>query len=241
MKVDDKEADAYVGYADWKSWVNPFEHGADDAAYFRQEFRGINLRDKSILEIGFGEGRFLSWASAQGAKVHGSELIPAMRAAAENFGVILLPAELDDAIDRFEATFDLIVALDVAEHWTLDQLSINLAAIQKILKPGGRLVFRFPNGQSPFGLAPQNSDPTHRTALSKALFENLLLGQELQVVRYGPQARYLGRNPVKAVIRSLRYASRMCISAVLNFVFASDFPWDAVVTLVMQKPESSDT
>jgi 2-polyprenyl-3-methyl-5-hydroxy-6-metoxy-1,4-benzoquinol methylase len=235
MTVNKNDVAAYAGYVAWKSWLNPFQHGSDDAAYFRKEFRGINLRDQSVLEIGFGEGRFLSWALAQGAKIHGTELIPAMRVAAKKFGVTLLPEDLAEATSQFEAKFDLIVALDVAEHWTLDQLSRNLILIQRLLKPNGKLLLRFPNGQSPFGLAPQNSDPTHRSALSKALFDNLLVGQELSIARYGPQARYLGRNPIKAAIRSLRYGARMCLSAILNFIYASDFPWDEVVTLVLIK------
>ncbi len=231
-------AGSYARYEKWKAWDNPFRYGADDAAYFRKEFRGVDFGGKRVLEIGFGEGRFLSWAVEQGAVAYGTELIPAMRLAAERFGVQLLPERLADAVGQFEAAFDLIVALDVAEHWTLEGLAEQIDLIEKLLRPGGLVVLRFPNGQSPFGLLAQAGDPTHRSALSRAVFESLLVGHNLKVVRYAAQARFFGRNPMKATIRSARYCARMFINATLNFIYASDIPWDGVVTLVLQRSKT---
>jgi 2-polyprenyl-3-methyl-5-hydroxy-6-metoxy-1,4-benzoquinol methylase len=229
-------ASAYTHYDSWKGWTRPFRFDEDDAAYFKKEFGRFELAGRKVLEIGYGEGRFLSWAASKGAKLYGTELVPAMRTAAVQFGVTLLSERLTDALEDHAASFDLIVALDVVEHWSHAELMLNLTALEALLRPGAYLIMRFPNGQSPFGLAPQTSDPTHRIALSQDYFQSILAHlPAIEVIRYGPQARHLGRRPLRALKRFLRYSARTLITAALNFVYATNIPWDAVVTLVLRR------
>jgi hypothetical protein len=94
---------------------------------------------------------------------------------------------------------------------------------------------RFPNAQSPFGLAPQNGDPTHRSALSRSVFEQLIQGTAFEVVRYAGSFRVGGGSIQKLVVRTLRHAARNCIAWALNAVYAQDIPWDPVVVLVLRK------
>ena len=63
--------DDYTDYADWKSWDNPFTFDAEDASRFATETAGLVIAGKAVLEIGFGEGRFLAWAQAEGGVVCG--------------------------------------------------------------------------------------------------------------------------------------------------------------------------
>src|SRR5262249_33038691 len=136
-----------------------------------------------------------------------------------------------DHADRF----DTIVAFDVFEHFTVDEVLVRLKAIEKMLKPGGRLVLRFPNAQSPFGLASQHGDPTHKSALSRSAFEQLTQGLAFSVERYAPSFRIGDGSPARRLARSLRAMLRALIARTLNFIYAQDIPWDPVVVLVLRK------
>ena len=57
------------------------------------------------------------------------------------------------------ARFDTVVAFDVFEHFALEEIEARLAALETMIRPGGHLLMRFPNGQSPFGLVLQHGDP----------------------------------------------------------------------------------
>lgn len=103
------------------------------------------------------------------------------------------------------------------------------------MKPGGHFALRFPNAQRPFGLAPQFGDPTHRTALSRSAFEQLIQGTSLEIVRYRGSFRIGGGGPLKRSARFTRWALQGLIARVLNFVYAQNIPWDPVVVLVLRR------
>lgn len=225
----------YAGYVEWKNWTQTFEYGPEDALYFRGETRGLAIANGQILEIGFGTGAFLAWAINQGASVAGVEIIDQMCVAARDRGVELLPAAFETIAGDHAGRFDAILAFDVFEHLERDAIREKLAACHAMLKPGGHLLLRFPNGQSPFGLVCQHGDPTHRTALSSRVLEQLAAGTTFEVVRYRPQFRIYGANLPRAVVRACRYAMRSLIAFCLNLIYSQSIPWDTVVTLVMRK------
>src|ERR1700755_1345768 len=74
--------DPYAHYAEWKRWDGAAAPDEKDARYFAAEFEGVALAGKRVLEIGFGNGRFLAWARDAGARVVGVEINAPMRAAA---------------------------------------------------------------------------------------------------------------------------------------------------------------
>lgn len=228
-------ANLYRGYETWKGWDKPFTVTAEEATYFAGETRGTRIEGGDVLEIGFGSGSFLAWARAKGARIAGTEINPVLLESARRFGVELLPAALESSVAEHAGRFDAIVAFDVFEHLTLDTIVTWLGAVETMLKPGGHLILRFPNAQSPFGLAPQNADPTHVTALSRSVFEQLIQGSSFEVVRYAPSYRVGGGGLAKWLVRGLRYMARDLIAALLNAIYAQDIPWDPVVVLVLRK------
>lgn len=228
-------AAGYEGYVDWKGWRELFAYTPEDAQAFAGETRGLSIAGARVLEIGFGAGGFLAWAKAQGAEVCGIEVIPELVAAAREAGVEILPADIE-AISPAEAgRFDTIVAFDVFEHFAIDDVARRLHACATLLKPGGHIVLRFPNAQSPFGLAPQFGDPTHKSALSRSVIEQLTTGGPLEVVRYGRAFRVTGGGIAKALARRLRYLARDAIAATLNATYAQSIPWDPVVVIVLRR------
>lgn len=230
-----KDLQLYARYERWKDWNRPFSFTSDEARYFKGECRGIRISGASLLEIGFGSGSFLSWACADGATVCGTELNAAAVRAAESRGILLLTPDLGAVSEKYRDYFDTIIAFDVFEHLSIAEIQETLEAAEKMLKDGGHLLLRFPNAQSPFGLAPLYGDPTHKSALSRSVFDLLLQSRALSVVRYNGAFRIGAGGLMRAIKRNTRYALQSALAATLRFVYATDIPYDPVVTLVIRK------
>ena len=228
------QAQLYAHYDDWKGWATPFVCGDEMAAYFTAELRGRALKDRDVLEIGFGNGEFLGWARSQGARISGSELTPASVAAAEAAGIALIAPDFEGHAPMPDS-FDVIAAFDVFEHLDVATIMAKLTAIDAMLRPGGWLILRFPNGQSPFGLGPQHGDATHVTALSRAKIEQYAGHTSLATLHYGGAARPRSGSIAKRVVRSLRYGLRDAHMKAIRFLYATDIELEPVVTHILAK------
>lgn len=58
-------------------------------------------------------------------------------------------------------SWQTIIAIDLIEHLTKDDLMIFLAGANRVLRPGGRLILRYPNGDSPLVGVNLFNDITH--------------------------------------------------------------------------------
>ena len=179
-----ESTDGYEGYAQWKRWQGSFEVREREARYFAAEFRGMPLRGKRVLEIGFGSGSFLTWAKFEGAEV----------CAARN-------ASLGELVGE-DARYDLIVAFDVIEHWDTDELIANFRHIAALLADDGVFLARFPNGHSPFGRVYQHGDFTHKSVISHYKIGYLATISNLDVVRVANVRRVSSR---PGALRALRH------------------------------------
>lgn len=227
----------YADYVAWKDW-KPFVYDAEQAETFRGEL-GRDLAGKHLLEIGFGAGGLLAWAREQGATVAGCEVNAECRAAAEERGIEVLPADLGVSLASHRERFDLVVAFDVFEHLTLPQIVAALGHIAVLLKPDGILLLRFPNAQSPFGAFPQYGDVTHVTPLSGDQLVQLTLDTPLEVTAvrgaYRPRGATLGRK----LVRSLRYGLQNLVQAFVRFTFINTATIAPVVTVVLRRRASA--
>jgi SAM-dependent methyltransferase len=230
----------YAGYENWKGWEKTFSYTSDDASYFVGEMRGLCIKNVHLLEIGFGSGNFLAWAIEQGAHVAGTEINARSLEAARTRQIELLDANVEHEVISHAGRFETIVAFDVFEHFTVDEVRLKLKAACDLLAPGGALLLRFPNSQSPFGLAPQNGDPTHRSALSRSAVEQLMQGTSFHVQRYGPSFRVRSGSIAQRAARNFRAIVRDLISRFLNFIYTQDIPWDPVVVMVLRKASTSE-
>ncbi|NNE23910.1 MAG: class I SAM-dependent methyltransferase [Rhizobiales bacterium] len=226
----------YQSYDAWKGWGTPFTCPEELQRYFAGECEGAVIAGGNVLELGFGSGTFLAWAHGQGANVYGTEINPAFIEFGETFGVTILAPAIEDHADTYRGHFHTVVAFDVFEHFALSEIADRLRAIETMLSPGGHLIMRFPNAQSPFGLAPQFGDATHKSALSRSIIEQLVQTMNLEVVRYGPSFRVAGSGLGNRIGRRVRWLMRDAVSGLLNAIYVQNIPWDPVVTLVLQKP-----
>lgn len=200
-ELSGEPTDCYEAYAQWKRWDGTFEVSVRDARYFAAEFRETPLRDQRVLEIGFGNGSFLAWAKSEGAQICGLEINPDMLAAAARHGYPARDASLAELVAE-GATYDLIVAFDVIEHWDTDELIANFRHVAALLADGGRFLARFPNGHSPFGRIYQHGDFTHKSVISHYKIGYLATLSQLDVVRVSNMRRVSSR---PGVLRALRH------------------------------------
>ncbi len=237
LHKNDNSQDYYSGYEDWKGWDSFFTYTSQDREYFSGELKGIDLSGKNVLEIGFGSGSFLAWAKDSGANITGIEIGKKSCEAAKKAGVELLPADFENVAAMHTEQFDVIVAFDVFEHFTLNEIQMRIKAAAMMLRAGGFLILRFPNGQSPFGLAPQNADITHREALSKEKMEQICHGTSFKIIRYDGSYRVRGPIGIKRAARFFRYRVQDVIGALFNFAYPAQIPLAPVVVIVLQKPK----
>jgi 2-polyprenyl-3-methyl-5-hydroxy-6-metoxy-1,4-benzoquinol methylase len=126
------------------------------------EGAGIGLRRKPIY----------GWARQAGHDIEGREIVPDMVEAIREraFTVHLAPVSASAFRPN---SFDAIVAIDVLEHLSLDDLKDILRLAKTILKPVGSLIARFPNGASPFSLRSQSGDYTYVKPLSPSAMRQI--------------------------------------------------------------------
>lgn len=119
-------------------------------AHFAREPRARRaLEGLTALDIGCGAGLVAEPLARMGAKVSaidaGAEVIAAARehAAAMGLSIEYHAGNLIDFAEDRAARFDLITCLEVLEHVT--ERPAFLAAVARLLKPGGLLIFSTPN------------------------------------------------------------------------------------------------
>jgi SAM-dependent methyltransferase len=218
-------------YLKWKSWGDKSFGRLEKQveSYYSAEIRKTKLQNiHNVLEIGFGNGSFLTYAKKRNWNIIGIEMNDALVAQAKAFGY---DARRSEAFDSLEADqFDLIVAFDVLEHISQDELPAFLTTIRKVLRAGGVLLARFPNGDSPFGLPYQNGDITHITSIgsgkveyfAKAIgFAIISIGRQAQPIFCGSYPHFFHRliaNPIK---QCLEFCIRMIFFPRSRIIFLS--------------------
>jgi 2-polyprenyl-3-methyl-5-hydroxy-6-metoxy-1,4-benzoquinol methylase len=171
-------------------------------------------RGAAILEVGCGSGGLLAYLGRRGfSHVLGVDIAREQIELAHRRGVI---AEQHDALAYLATrseTFAAIIAVDVLEHLTRDELAHLAKHLFRALKPGGRLLVQTANGA---GLHPGQviyGDLTHQT-----IFTPESLGQLLRSVGFDTLAFYeTGPIPVR-VRGKLDVALWTAIKVVANTV-----------------------
>ncbi|HVZ40822.1 MAG TPA: class I SAM-dependent methyltransferase [Candidatus Kapabacteria bacterium] len=122
------------------------------------ESKNVRITGASIIEIGCAEGGNLCAMAAHGAReLAGTDIAEDRLATASRIADILgMPISYSthdiigqDPMPEWLGRFDVAFLRDVIEH--LDDATIALRNIRKVLKPGGALYVTFPPYYSPFG------------------------------------------------------------------------------------------
>jgi SAM-dependent methyltransferase len=74
-----------------------------------------------------------------------------------------------------EGSLDCVIAFDLIEHFTKDELIALVDEVCRVLKPGGRWIIHTPNAESPLGNRMLFWDFTHELAFTRTSLAQLLL------------------------------------------------------------------
>lgn len=209
-------------YTDWKQWHDAefAQCSRGEARYFAWHLARCHPTPvRAALELGYGNGNFMGFARQRGIGIVGVETQAELRARASAAGIENHASVDALAVDR---QFDLVVAFDVFEHVDQAALPGLLRQLAGHLAPGGVLLCRVPNGESPFGRYFQHGDLTHVATLGLSKFTQLAAVTGLAVLCHGELPWYrTARNPK----RLLRAALRALVEHLLAFAYH----WDAAV------------
>jgi 2-polyprenyl-3-methyl-5-hydroxy-6-metoxy-1,4-benzoquinol methylase len=152
------------------------------AAYFpaSRHYYGKHLpadKNAAILDIGCGDGGFVYWlhylgyANAGGIDISREQIDQGLALGIKN----LQCADLVQFLTDSSTQYDLIVARDVIEHFTRDEVFEILALVSKNLKPGGRFIMQVPNGQGLYYTSIFYGDYTHEMAYTASSVNQVIL------------------------------------------------------------------
>jgi SAM-dependent methyltransferase len=185
------DIDYSIQYAKWHDESDA--HYASNAAFYARLLRPVLqtlAADAHIVDVGCGTGLLVNALLQQGhCNVRGIDLSAQQIAVAQRRG---LPCENTDTeyIHRLAAsepgTLDAIFLMDVLEHIAVAEQMRFTAALQRLLKPGGRLVVSVPNASSTFAARWRYMDWTHQCCFTEHSLEFVLRNQGFDDISFLP-------------------------------------------------------
>ena len=127
-------------------------------------------KDAAILDLGCGHGTLLEVARGAGYRnLVGIDCSPQQVAEAGRRGITgIMEGNVLQVLESFPAeSQDVVVAFDVIEHFTKDELLGCLDQVWRVLKSGGKCIIHAPNGASPFCGRIRYGDFTHELAVTQ--------------------------------------------------------------------------
>jgi len=198
-----------------------------------------------IFELGCGSGGFLYYLQKAGySRATGMDQDPFHIEKAVRAGVAgVSTGDARVHLASQTARYDCVVALDVIEHFTKDEIFGVLDAVHNALKPGGTFLWRAPNADGPFGMRVRYGDLSHELAFTKssawqlmkvAGFENVVVLPEGPVVTGARSlARWLLWQPFRALARLYLFAESYAQDSLLtaNLIVRASKPLSLTVSL----------
>lgn len=135
-------------------------------------------RDSEILDVGCGHGAIVYAAQQAGyINIRGVDGSPEQVAAARKLGISgVTQGDILEALSgQADGSLDVVVAFDVIEHFTKDELLVVVDEVLRVLKPSGRWIIHTVNAGSPFYGIVRHGDFTHELAFTPTSMAQLLL------------------------------------------------------------------
>jgi 2-polyprenyl-3-methyl-5-hydroxy-6-metoxy-1,4-benzoquinol methylase len=124
-----------------------------------------------IYEAACGPGILMTWLKGKGFReIRGSDIAEKEVLLARQTGFEVAHGNSIDDLEKFTGGFQFIFAFDFIEHLPREEALRFLRAAHRALKPGGLLVLRMPNGDSPFVGRNFFNDITHQWAYTTTAF-----------------------------------------------------------------------
>lgn len=136
---------------------------------YRRDIRPHLPRDPGarILDVGCGQGALVQLLLDDGYDASGVDVSAEQVALAHQAGVrTVVLGDFTDVLRAESGTLHAVVATDLLEHLTKDEVLRLFDAIHHALRPDGCFVARTPNAVSPFSGNLQHGDFTHETVFT---------------------------------------------------------------------------
>jgi O-antigen chain-terminating methyltransferase len=167
-------------------------------------------RAATILEIGCGPGYFLQYLAGKGfGAVRGVDISAEQVALARERGVTAEVRDVHEELRDRRGELDLIVALDVVEHFSKEENLRLFAAMRAALRPGGLILLQTPNGEALMPGPNIHGDLTHLT-----IFTANSLGQILRRTGFH-EAAFFETGPVP---KNVAGCVRLCVWRIARFI-----------------------
>ena len=131
--------------------------------------------DAPILDLGCGQGFMLKYLQSAGFKnLTGIDISEEQVAVARANGFNALQTDASTFLKENEGQYEIIMAIDILEHFRKEELYELLHLVFRALRPGGRFILQTTNGE---GLMPGYviyGDLTHFTILSPLSLKHIL-------------------------------------------------------------------
>lgn len=134
-------------------------------------------KNANILELGCGDGNFIVYLRKQGyTNIHGIDLSAEQIEKGKSMGIPNLEcADIVSWLSGNNLKFDMVIAKDVIEHFTRDEVFNILSLIHQNLKNGGKFLMQVPNGQGLFYTSIFYGDYTHEMAYTESSINQVIL------------------------------------------------------------------
>lgn len=188
-------------------------------------------RSSKILEIGCGHGALIYFANKMGYSniegIDGSSQQIQLAHALNIEGV--RHGDLLSNLREIEGNLlDVVVAFDVIEHFTKDELIDLVDEIQRVLKPNGRWIIHAPNARSPFVGVIRYGDFTHEQAFTEESLTQVLKSSGFREINFFECKPLI--YGVKSFIRSVMWRATKILVTIFNAAETGSFERKAIWT-----------
>ena len=131
---------------------------------------------EAILDLGSGRGEWLELLREEGLSARGVESNHALAAAGRRRGLEVIDQEAIEYLYKLpNSSLSAVTGFHVIEHLDFDALLELLLEVQRVLKPGGIVIFETPNPKNlVVGACNFYADPTHHKPLFPETLQMLL-------------------------------------------------------------------
>ncbi|MFN5889738.1 MAG: class I SAM-dependent methyltransferase [Bacteroidota bacterium] len=162
-------------------------------------------KSAKVFDLGCGSGSLLQALSNVGFNnISGMDLSKEQVELAHSLGVNCV--EMGNGLEFLEActhTYDVILGMDIIEHFTKDELVELLQTIKRALTPNGIVIFRTPNLDSPMASVFANGDFTHENYLNASSAQQVLLAtgfNNVQILSSFMQVKSIWKELLRKII-----------------------------------------
>jgi SAM-dependent methyltransferase len=172
-----------------------------------------------ILDVGCGDGTFLLGLKHCGySNVVGIDFSAEQVLAAREMGFEVMQQDVLEGLPSMpSATFDVIIAFDVLEHFDREDGLQLTREVARLLRPQGRFILHVPNAEGIFSGAVRFGDLTHEAAFTRHSVRQLLRSAGFQRIDV-----FEDRPPIHGVVSFARWCIWMAARTIAALVYAAE-------------------